>query len=133
MLTGLDIEIVAFFEEWGELYCLACAGKRWGELTCAKAARGLPCSADIEPATRYEVIEEAEERGYETALARLERFKAEHPMLADALPGNDMEAVESRIVTRFSFWVGRDRCEDCGLPIVGLADLRKAGVWAGVA
>lgn len=127
------MEAVGFCEFWGEPYCTECAGKKWTPLAVAKAERGLAATVELEPLSRYSLIEDAEERGFQEALERLVRFKAEHPMFADVLVPDSAWPIRTGIVCRFAFWHARDYCSDCGKPLVGGKDIRGVGQWGAAA
>lgn len=132
MLTGYDMEALAFCEQWGEPFCVECAGKKWTPLACAKAERGLAATVELEVLTRYSLIEDAEERGADEADERLERFFYEHPAFGHLVGAeNEDGQFESigGVNARFAFWIARDHCEDCGKPLVGLKDLQGVGNW----
>lgn len=134
MLSLHDVETLAFYEQWGDVYCVPCAWVKWTPLACEKADRGLTTAHDIHPLSRYELLSEAMEIGVQVGDGgedveqiedRLVRFAMEHPQLAPVLGEEDSEGqfqVPGGIVARFAFWRGRERCVECGKPLVGLFD-----------
>jgi hypothetical protein len=118
VLTLRDVQVLAWFDE-GDDYCPECAAKKWDLVRLAKCEQGL---ADTpEPIGRWNLEEEAVERGWERAEARVAQAQRDHPEIFKLADGWTI----SRLTQRIAFRIGRDEwtCVECDKALLDVPEI----------
>jgi hypothetical protein len=111
MLTGYQVETVAFRDENLDMFHPACAVKQFGALTVGKAELHLTNGEGLSGVSRYDLGEwEAEEQGVR-AESDVTHWLYEHPVIAMLL---GEEGRRKLIERRYDKTEYRTECYACG-------------------